>query len=109
MSLHLSKFFNEVIKEKKKYKIPNSEEKKVLEKLIKALEECNDKMMPEEIQTKIYSVGKENGYKDNLRDWFKLIYEVVFGNENGPRLGFFISFFGIQETKNLISEKINNV
>jgi len=103
------KFFNEVIKEKKKYKIPNSEEKKVLEKLIKVLEQCNDKMMPEEIQTKIYSVGKENGYKDNLRDWFKLIYEVVFGNENGPRLGFFISFFGIQETKNLILEKINNV
>ena len=51
----------------------------------------------------------ENGYKDNLRDWFKLIYEVVFGDENGPRLGFFISFFGIQETKKLIIEKINNV
>ena len=66
-------------------------------------------MLPEEIQTKIYSVGKENGYQDNLRDWFKLIYEVVFGDENGPRLGFFISFFGIQETRELISEKINNV
>ncbi len=103
------KFFNEVIKENKKFKKPNSDEKKVLEKLIKVLEECNDTMLPEEIQTKIYSVGKENGYKDNLRDWFKLIYEVVFGDENGPRLGFFISFFGIKETKILISEKINNV
>ena len=66
-------------------------------------------MLPEDIQTLIYSTGKENGYKDNLRDWFKLIYEVAFGDENGPRLGFFISFFGIQETKDLISEKINNV
>ena len=103
------KFFNEVIKENKKFKKPNSDEKKVLEKLIKVLEDCNDTMLPEEIQTKIYSVGKENGYKDNLRDWFKLIYEVVFGDENGPRLGFFISFFGIKETKILISEKINNV
>ena len=35
----------------------------------------------------------------NLRDWFKLIYEVVFGDENGPRMGFFISFFGVNETK----------
>ena len=103
------KFFNKVIKENKKYKKPNSNEKKALEALIKTLSDCNDKMLPEEIQTKIYSVGKENGYKDNLRDWFKLIYEVVFGDENGPRLGFFISFFGIQETKELISEKINNV
>ena len=73
------------------------------------LEQCNDKMLPEDIQTKIYSVGKQNGYKDNLRDWFKLIYEVVFGDTNGPRLGFFISFFGIKETKELIIEKIKNV
>ncbi len=103
------KFFNEVIKEHKKYKKPNSDEKKALEELIKVLEICSDNMLPEEIQTKIYSVGKENGYKDNLRNWFKLIYEVVFGDENGPRLGFFISFFGIKETKELIIEKINNV
>ena len=103
------KFFNEVIKENKKYKKPNLNEKKALGELVKTLSECNEKMLPEEIQTKIYTVGKENGYKDNLRDWFKLIYQVVFGDENGPRLGFFISFFGIQETKELISEKINNV
>ena len=103
------KFFNEVIKESKKYKKPNPNEKKALEKLIKILDECDDSISPEDIQTKIYTVGKESGYKDNLRDWFKLIYEVVFGDINGPRLGFFISFFGIQETKALISEKINNV
>ena len=89
-----------------KYKTPNSDEKKVLMSLVKALDECNDKMTPEDIQTKIFSVGKENGYKDNLRDWFKLIYEVVFGDENGPRIGFFISFFGVKETQNLIKEKI---
>ena len=70
------------------------------------LENCNDKMTPEDIQTKIYSVGKENGYKENLRDRFKLIYEVVFGDENGPRMGYFISFFGVNETKQLIKDKI---
>ena len=64
-------------------------------------------MQPEDIQTQIYTVGKENGYKENLRDWFKLIYEVVFGDENGPRMGFFISFFGVKETKQLIKDKIN--
>ena len=63
-------------------------------------------LKPEEIQTKIYSVGKENGYKENLRDWFKLIYEVVFGDENGPRMGFFVSFFGVKETQQLIKDKI---
>ncbi len=100
------KYFNDVIKLKKQYKKPNKDEKKALEALIKALESCNDKMAPEDIQTQIYSVGKENGYKENLRDWFKLIYEVVFGVENGPRMGFFISFFGVNETKQLIKDKI---
>ena len=77
--------------------------------LIEELDNCNDQMLPEEIQTKIYSIGKENGYKENLRDWFKLIYEVVFGDENGPRMGFFISFFGVSETKDLIKNKLENV
>ncbi len=100
------RYFNDVIKIKKKYKNPNVEEKKALKALIKTLERCNDKMTPEDIQTLIYSTGKENGYAENLRDWFKLIYEVVFGDENGPRMGFFISFFGVNETKQLIEEKI---
>jgi len=100
------KYFNDVIKSKKNYKIPNDLEKLALEALIETLEKCNDKMLPEDIQTLIYSTGKENGFEENLRDWFKLIYEVVFGDENGPRMGFFISFFGVSETKQLIRDKI---
>ena len=103
------KYFNDVIKLKKIYKKPNDTEKAALEALVNALEKCDDDMQPEDIQTNIYTVGKENGYKENLRDWFKLIYEVVFGDENGPRMGFFISFFGVQETKELIKDKISNV
>ena len=100
------KYYKEVIKKQKKYKTPNNDEKLALKALIKALEKCNDKMSPEEIQTLIYSTGKENGYSENLRDWFKLIYEVIFGDENGPRMGFFISFFGVNETKDLIINKL---
>ena len=100
------KYFNDVIKSQKNYKQPNKEEKSALEVLIKTLEKCNDQMLPEDIQTLIYSTGKENGYSENLRDWFKLIYQVVFGDENGPRMGFFISFFGVKETKELIIKKI---
>ena len=100
------KYFNDVIKLQKKYKRPNNTEKQALEALVNILGKCDDNMSPEEIQTLIYSTGKENGYSENLRDWFKLIYEVVFGDENGPRMGFFISFFGVKETKDLILNKI---
>jgi len=100
------KYFNDVIKSQKKYKTPSENEKLALQALVKTLETCDDKMSPEDIQTLIYTTGKENGYAENLRDWFKLIYEVVFGDENGPRMGFFISFFGVKETKELITSKL---
>ncbi len=100
------KYFNDVIKLQKKYKKPSNQEKLALKALVKVLDKCNDEMSPEQIQTLIYSTGKENGYSENLRDWFKLIYQVVFGDENGPRMGFFISFFGVNETKHLIMSKI---
>ena len=100
------KYFKDVIKSQKNYKLPDKDEKLALEALIKTLEKCNDQMSPEDIQTLIYSTGKENGYSENLRDWFKLIYQVIFGDENGPRMGFFISFFGVNETKELIMKKI---
>jgi lysyl-tRNA synthetase class 1 len=100
------KYFNDVIKSQKKYKMPDEQERKALAALVNTLDTCNEQMSPEEIQTLIYSTGKENGYAENLRDWFKLIYEVVFGDENGPRMGFFISFFGVNETKELILSKL---
>ena len=61
------------------------------------------------MKKEIYTVGKENGYKENLREWFKLIYQVIFGDVNGPRMGFFISFFGLDETIKLIKKKLKNV
>ena len=85
------KYFDDV-KKKKRYKTIIFE-LKALSELVKNLENCNENMTPEEIQTEIYIAGKNNGYKENLREWFKLIYEVVFGNENGPRMGFFHKFF----------------
>ena len=78
-----------------------------LVKSIPFLKQISQNTPAEAIQTRIYTVGKENGYEKNLRDWFKLIYEVCFGEENGPRMGFFISFFGVKETIDLMEKKLN--
>ena len=99
-------YFKDKVEPKKNYKKPNTNEKKALKNLIKKLEEIDQSLTPEEIQTHVYTVGKENGYEKNLRDWFKLVYEVVFGEKDGPRIGFFISFFGLKETIDLINDKI---
>ena len=100
-------YFKDKVEPNKKYKRASNEEKIALNNLIRKLEKISQDTNPEEIQTIIYSVGKESGYEENLRDWFKLIYEVLFGESNGPRMGFFVSFFGVQETIKLIKDKID--
>ena len=100
------KYFKDIVEPNKKYRKPNEKEKKALKDLIKRLKECSNQIEPEEIQTIIYSVGKDNGYEENLREWFKAIYEIIFGDQDGPRMGFFISFFGIKETIDLINKCI---
>ena len=99
-------YFKDKVEPNKKFKTPNEKERAALKNLVKKLCQIDTSLKPEEIQTYVYTVGKENGYEKNLRDWFKLIYEVVFGVENGPRIGFFISFFGLKETIKLIEDKI---
>ncbi|RPH00582.1 MAG: lysine--tRNA ligase [Candidatus Pelagibacter sp. TMED153] len=104
---HAINYFKDKVEPNKKFKTPNDKEKKALKNLISKLEKIDQKLNPEDIQTIVYSVGKENGYEKNLREWFKLIYEVLFGEEDGPRIGFFVSFFGLKETISLINDKIN--
>ncbi len=99
-------YFKEKLEPNKKFKKPNTNEKNALKNLIEKLKLVSQEMKPEDIQTIVYSVGKDNGYSKNLRDWFKLIYEVLFGEIDGPRMGFFISFFGVKETIKLIDDKI---
>jgi len=100
------KYFEDVVKPKKKYRKPDDREKKALQDLVKRLKNCKEKMDPEAIQTIVYSVGKDNGYEKNLREWFKAIYEIIFGDQDGPRMGFFISFFGVKESIELINKYI---
>ena len=100
------KYFEDIVKPNKKYRKPNNKEKKALQDLVNRLKDCKEQMDPEAIQTIVYSVGKDNGYKENLREWFKAIYEIIFGDQDGPRMGFFISFFGIKESIELINKYI---
>ena len=100
-------YFRDKVEPNKKFKVPDENQKKALINLVKKLKSVNQDTKPEDIQTVVYSTGKENGYEKKLREWFILIYEVLFGSKDGPRMGFFISFFGVKETIKLIEDKIN--
>ena len=54
-----------------------------------------------EIQNIVYEIGKTHEFA-NLRDWFRALYEVLLGEEQGPRFGTFTRLYGVRETAALI-------
>ena len=54
----------------------------------------------------MYDIGKKHKF-DNLKDFFKLVYQALLGQEKGPRLGSFIKLYGINETINSIKTLLN--
>jgi lysyl-tRNA synthetase class 1 len=59
----------------------------------------------DEIQNMVFDVGKTHQF-ENLRDWFRALYEVLLGQEQGPRFGGFVALFGVTETIALIEERL---
>ena len=104
--LNAIQYFNDIVKPLKKYRSANENEKKAISALIEVLKKMPDGLDPSTIQTEVFTVGKNYYPKEKLRDWFKAIYEIVFGDEQGPRMGSFISFFGRQETIQLLEESL---
>ena len=61
----------------------------------------------EDIQTWVYEIGKDERHGfDNLRDWFRALYETLLGSSQGPRMGSFIALYGIANTRKLIAEAL---
>ena len=59
----------------------------------------------EDIQNIVYAIGKDGGF-ENLRDWFKALYETLLGSSAGPRMGSFIALYGAANTRKLIAEAL---
>lgn len=47
---------------------------------------------PEAIQYECYEIGKK--YAPHLKDWFITLYEGLFGDTKGPRIGTFFAYLG---------------
>ena len=98
-------YYKRFVLPKKKYREPNDLEREGFTKLIQTLQTLDNKSEAEDIQTKIYEIGMELKFS-NLKDWFSGFYQVVLGQEQGPRLGSFIKFYGINHTIQLLKEKV---
>ena len=61
----------------------------------------------EEIQSAAYSAGKDNDI--DLGRWFKAMYRLLLGQDSGPRLGTFIHLYGVDDTVELIDERLQTL
>ena len=82
---------------------PNEKEIIALKELVERLSNIKDNTDDQSIQYEIYEIGKKHNFS-NLRDFFKLIYRILLGQDQGPRLGSFIKVFGIDKTCELINK-----
>lgn len=99
-------YYRDFVAPTKEFAAPADEMQPAMEQFVSFLREYegND---AQEIQSACYSAGKENGLK--LGAWFKTLYRLLLGQQQGPRIGTFVSVYGVQETLELIDKKLNEL
>ncbi len=86
---------------------PEGGEAAALAALDEELAATSDDATAEELQNIVYEIGKDPHYGfEQLRDWFKCLYETLLGSSQGPRMGSFIALYGIANTRALIAEAL---
>jgi lysyl-tRNA synthetase class 1 len=99
------RYYRDFVKPAKRYRAPSEAERAALVDLAARLRELAAKSDGdadgEAIQNVVYAVGKDHGF-ENLRDWFKALYEIRLGQDQGPRMGSFMALYGLEESLLLI-------
>lgn len=101
------RYYRDRIVPTRRFRPPTPVERAALEELVDRL---RDPVCPREadsLQRLVYAIGRQHCF-DPMRDWFRCIYEVVFGTEQGPRFGSFIALFGPVATADLVASKLHS-
>ncbi|MEA2793488.1 MAG: lysyl-tRNA synthetase, class, partial [Bradyrhizobium sp.] len=67
----------------------------------------------EEIQNVVYEIGRREPFLDLVKkgkdgrpgvslDWFNMLYQVLLGQEKGPRFGSFVAVYGLANAVTMI-------
>ena len=105
LAQHAINYYQDFVKNSKNYATPTDIEREALTDLLDELEKLPADATGDTIQTVVFEVGKRHDFAA-LKDWFNALYRILFGQNEGPRMGTFIALYGIENTKNLIREKL---
>jgi len=106
-------YFRDFVLPTKKFREPTDSERKALTDLRDALSQLPADATAESIQDVVYEIGRREPFLDHKKaakdgkpgvslDWFNMLYQVLLGQEKGPRFGSFVAVYGIENTVAMI-------
>ena len=100
------RYFRDFVAPKRVFRLPTDQERAAMQDMVARLQAWQGPQDDEALQSMVFAVGKDHGF-ENLRDWFKALYEVLLGASDGPRFGGFIALYGVAESTALIEKGLS--
>ena len=99
-------YYEDFVKPFKVFRPPTDQERQAMQALVAKLQAMGPGPDAETIQNTVFEIGKTAGFEP-LRTWFTALYEVLLGQNQGPRFGSFVAIFGIERTIALIERALS--
>ena len=102
---HAVRYYQDFVRPQKRFRPANETERAALGDLAASLRALPGGVSAEAIQDVVYEVGKRHSFA-GLKDWFACLYQVLLGQQEGPRFGGFVALYGVPETVALIDHRL---
>jgi lysyl-tRNA synthetase class 1 len=99
-------YYRDFVAPTKTFREPNVGERAALQDLRDALSQLPAEASAEDIQNVVYEIGRREPFLDTVKkgkdgrpgvslEWFNMLYQVLLGQEKGPRFGSFVAVYGV--------------
>src|SRR5712672_975424 len=106
-------YYRDFVLPTKTFREPSEVERAALTDLRDALAQLPANAKAEQIQDVVYEIGRREPFLDEKKkakdgkpgvslDWFNMLYQVLLGQEKGPRFGSFAAVYGLKNTVDMI-------
>jgi lysyl-tRNA synthetase, class I len=106
-------YYRDFVAPTKRFREPTATERKALTDLRDALSNLPQGASAEDIQNVVYEIGRREPFLDHKKpakdgrpgvsfDWFNMLYQVLLGQEKGPRFGSFVAVYGVDNAVGMI-------
>jgi lysyl-tRNA synthetase class 1 len=110
-------YYRDFVAPTKRFREPTDTERKALSDLRDALSNLPQGASAEDIQNVVYEIGRREPFLDHKKpakdgrpgvslEWFNMLYQVLLGQEKGPRFGSFVAVYGVANTVGMIDGRL---